>query len=205
MSSYSVSKPLAILFIACGLALILSNVLLARRLSQLARLDDLLNVSNKLETGGVVPPLVGYDLSGNKVTYSYGDDSRDTMLLVLSPGCHACDENWPKWNRLIKSLDSQSTRLVIANIASIPVTPDYISRHQINGIPLVAEVSAESMQAYRLAYTPQTILIGHDGRVRKVHTGVLNDGMFAFSTSCSALSDGHCVSGSAGLIASIAH
>ncbi len=205
MSSYSISKPLALLFLACGLALIFSNVLLARRLSQLQRLDDLLNSSNKLELGGIVPPLVGYDLSGNKVTYSYGEDSRDTMLLVLSPGCHACDENWPKWNRMIKSLDGHSTRLVIANIASIPVTSEYISRHQIDGIPLVAEVSAESLQAYRLAYTPQTILIGHDGRVRKVHTGMLSDGTFAFSTSCSESSDGHCVSGSAGLIASGAH
>jgi hypothetical protein len=202
VSSYSVSKPLAILFIVCGLALIFSNVLLARRLSQLSRLDDLLNASNKLETGGVVPPLVGYDLSGQKVTYSYGDDSRDTMLLVLSPGCHACDENWPKWNRLIKSLDTQSTRLVIANIASIPVTPDYISRHQISGIPLVAEVSAESLQAYRLGYTPQTILISHDGRVRKVYTGVLNDNTFALDAGCSMSPSGHCVSESANLTAS---
>lgn len=202
MSSYSVSKPLAILFVACGLALIVSNVLLARRLSQLARLDDLLNASNKLETGGIVPPLVGYDLSGNKVTYSYGGDVRDTMLLVLSPGCHACDENWPKWNQLIKSLDSKSTRLVIANIASIPVTNEYITRHQIDGIPLVAEVSAESMQAYRLAYTPQTILISHDGRVRRVHTGVLNDNTFAFQTRCSGSPDRRCGYESATLIAS---
>jgi len=202
VSSYNVSKPLAILFLACGLALVLSNVFLARRLAELRGLDDLLNISNKLEPGGVVPPLIGYDLAGKKVTYTYGEDSRDTILLIMSPACHACDENWPKWKQLIQSLDTQSTRLVIANIASSPVTPDYIARHQIDGIPLMAEVSAESMQAYRLAYTPQTILVGHDGRVRKVHTGALNDENFALDTGCSSFAPVRCFAESASLLVS---
>ena len=59
MGSFSVSKLLAAVLLAGCLALIVSNVLLARRLSQLKQLDDFLNAANKLELGGVVPPLVG--------------------------------------------------------------------------------------------------------------------------------------------------
>ena len=40
MGSFSVSKPLAAVLLAGCLALIASNVLLARRLSQLKQLDD---------------------------------------------------------------------------------------------------------------------------------------------------------------------
>jgi hypothetical protein len=202
VGSFSVSKPLAAVLLAGCLALIASNVLLARRLSQLKQLDDFLNAANKLELGGVVPPLVGYDISGNKVTYEYGRDSRETLLLVFSPTCHACDENWPKWNRLIQSVDTRSTRLVIANISGAPVSADYVARHNIAAVPLVAEVSAESQQAYRLAYTPQTILIGSDGKVRKVHTGVLAGSTFVLNLGCTPASDPHCGQ-SAGSVASV--
>jgi hypothetical protein len=174
-----IRTSLLLFFFVCGLALVVSNVLLARRLGQVQKLDDLLNASNKLELGRTVPALVGYDLDGKKVSYGFGQDSRDTLLLVLAPGCHACDENWPNWTRLLKSLHSDSTRTLIANIASTPpITADYLARHGAGGVPIVAEVSAESAQAYHLAYTPQTILIDRDGKVRKVKTGLLQDSDF---------------------------
>jgi hypothetical protein len=193
VGSVTIRKSLLVLFLVAGLALVASNLLLARRLGQLQRLDDLLNTSNKLQPGSLVPSLVGYDLAGKKVSYSYGEDSRDTLLLILSPGCHACDENWPNWTRLIQSLNSHDTRLVVANItADPPITSDYIARHGIAGVALIAEMSAESAQAYRLSYTPQTILIGRDGRVRKVYTGMLRDDFFV-DLGCATRAD--CVGG----------
>jgi hypothetical protein len=194
VSSITIKKSLAFLLLAFGILLIVSNVLLARRIAQMRKIDDQLNASNKLEPGSAVPPLIGYDVAGNKLTYDYGTDPRDTVLLVFSPGCHACDENWPNWTRLIKGLNSQSTRLVIANVASgLPVTSEYIARHEIGGVPLIAEVSPESMQAYRMIYTPQTILVGRDGKVRKVQTGAFSDKVFALESNCSQAADGHCL------------
>ena len=194
MGSITVKKSLAFLLLTFGLLLVVSNVLLARRIAQMRKIDDQLNASNKLEPGSAVPPLIGYDVAGNKLTYDYGTDPRDTVLMVFSPGCHACDENWPNWTRLIKELNSQSTRLVIANVASgLPVTSEYIARHEIGGIPLIAEVSPESMQAYRMIYTPQTILIGHDGKVRKVQTGAFSDKVFALESKCPPDADAHCL------------
>jgi hypothetical protein len=205
VGSITIKKSLALLFLACGVALVVSNALLVRRISQLRRIDEQLNISNRLEPGSTVPPLVGYDLAGNKVTYSYGDDPRDTVLLVFSPGCHACDENWPNWTRLIKGLDSKTTRLVIANIASgLPVTTEYITQHEISGIPVITEVSPESMQAYRMLYTPQTILVGRDGKVRKVQTGSLKEKDFALDLGCSA-PGARCSDKGTGTVASLSH
>lgn len=182
MGSITIKKSLALVLLVFAVGLVISNALLARRIAQMQALDDALNASNKLSPGASLPPLVGYDSTGKKLTYSYGDDSRDTLLLLFSPGCHACDENWPNWTRLIHSLDRQSTRLVIANVASgLPVTSEYVARHEIEGFPLLTQVSPESMQAYKMLYTPQTILIGHDGKVRKVQTGSLADMAFAAS------------------------
>lgn len=183
MKPYTVSKPLALLLLFCGLALIVTNVLMARRLSQVRRFSDLLNNQNKLQPGALLPALMGYDREGKKVIYAFNDNTRDTLLLVLSPGCHACDDNWPNWNRLIGKLDAKSIRLIIANATpNLVVTEDYLARHQIKEVPLVAEVMPEIAQSYRMGYTPQTVLIDHTGRVKKVQTGILTDNSFTLVT-----------------------
>jgi hypothetical protein len=191
VGAVTIKKSLLFLFLALALALVVSNVMLTRRLSHLQRLNDLLNTASKLQPGTSVPPLVGFDGKGSKVTYSYGEDPRDTLLFVLSPGCHACEENWPNWTRVIKKLNGQTTRLLLANVTSnLPVTSDYVAKHEIAGVPILAEVAAESLQAYRMAYTPQTILIGRDGIVREVYTGQLREDVLA--TDCRAGATNHC-------------
>jgi AhpC/TSA family len=174
----TIRKSVVLLSLACGITLVVSNTLLASRVAQLRRLDDFFNRSNKLQPGDRVPPLVGYDVTGKKMSYEYGSaDARDTLLLVLSPTCHACDDNWPNWTRMVRELKSQNMRLLIANIAAAsPLTSDYLAKHEVATASVVAEVSAESMEAYKLAYTPQTILIAPDGKVLKVRTGMLKEG-----------------------------
>jgi hypothetical protein len=179
VGSYTISKPLALLFLFCGITLTVTNVVMAHRLSKVHQFGDLLNAANKLHIGAKVPQLVGYDLDGKKITYDYGVDSRDTLLLILSPGCHACDENWPNWTRLIHSVDSKSVRLIIANVTyTFPMTKEYVTQHGIAAIPVLSEVNAESMQAYHFGYTPQTLLIGSNGEVKKVETGLLLNDAF---------------------------
>jgi hypothetical protein len=174
----TIRKSVVFLFLACAIALVISSSLLASRLARLQRLDDLLNKSNRLQAGETVPPLVGYDLTGKQVRYAYGiTDQRDTLLLVLSPTCHACEYNWPNWTQMIRKLNGQKTRLLIANIAAgSALTTDYLAKHQVAADNVIAEVSAESIQAYKLGYTPQTILIAPDGKVVRVHTGMLKEG-----------------------------
>jgi hypothetical protein len=120
----------------------------------------------------------GRGWNGKQVRYAYGiTDQRDTLLLVLSPTCHACEYNWPNWTQMIRKLNGQKTRLLIANIAAgSALTTDYLAKHQVAADNVIAEVSAESIQAYKLGYTPQTILIAPDGKVVRVHTGMLKEG-----------------------------
>ena len=191
MGSVTIKKSLAFLIFVFGIALVVSNVFLARRVSHLQQIGNLLNTSNKLEIGATVPPLAGYDASGGKLTYSYGEDSRDTLVLAFSPGCRTCDENWPNWTHLIHAINSASTRVVLVNVAPLlKVTPEYLAHHDIGKIPLITEVSPESVEAYRMLYTPQTIVVGRDGKVRRVQVGVIDGKTFAPELACSPGS--HC-------------
>jgi len=52
-------------------------------------------------------------------------------------------------------------------------TREYISRYDLNTIPVIAEPDPEVRVAYNLLLTPQTILISSDAKVEKVWTGVL--------------------------------
>ena len=187
-SSYSVNKTLAIIFVSCSVLLLLANVRLQYKVAQGEQLYKAMVAGGQPRAGMAVPPLVGYDLNGKKITLDYGKDHRKTLLLVFSPSCHACDANWPEWQRLIRSSNATDERIILANIATSDpaVTADYITRHHIDSIPALAEVSAESMVAYRLQYTPQTILIGSDGRIEKAYTGVLSSEQFVGKEAISA-------------------
>ncbi len=176
MGTYEIKKSFLLAFAVLCISLFITNILLMKRLSELKRFNDALSVPTKLQIGAVVPSFVGYDGAGRKVSYDYGVDTRKTVLLILSPTCHACDENWPNWNRLISMLDLSKIRLVIANInTTAPVSTNYVSKHGISNIPLLSETSPETMAAYKLGYTPQTIVIAADGKVEKVEIGLVDD------------------------------
>jgi hypothetical protein len=184
-SNYSVKKVFVIALVGLSVALVVTNFLLVQRVVRMKKLVAMLGVPHDLLPGTVVPPFVGFDMSGKKVLFGYGQDPRPTVILSLSPGCHACDKNWPSWNSLIRSVPSDSVRLLIANVAaSIPVTDEYLNRHGIRGIPLIDDISPETFYAYHLGVTPQTILVGADGKVRDVQTGAFEAKSLEIALSC---------------------
>lgn len=188
-TSYSIHKTLLIVFVACSILLLLANIRLSQQLAQYRRNYQNTVDANQPQAGMIVPPLVGYDLDGNKITIDYGKDSRKTLILALSPSCHACDDNWPQWQQLLLSNQAKDVRIVLADVATNepPLSKTYVAQHGIQALPTLAEVTAESMIAYHLQYTPQTILIDQTGRVEKVQSGAISAGQFESSLAASAL------------------
>lgn len=179
-TTYSIHKTLLILIIACSMLLLLANIRLSMQLSKYRRdYQNTIN-ANQPRAGMIVPPLVGYDLNGDKLAIGYGKDSQKTLILALSPSCHACDDNWPQWQRLIASEHAKGVRIVLADIATNepPLSKAYVTQHGIGSLPVLAEVTAESMIAYHLQYTPQTILVDQTGKVEKVQSGAISSGEF---------------------------
>jgi peroxiredoxin len=163
------------IFAFLGLAILLSvtNVLLI--LQNRDQRETLQAFRNQLELqpGNFMPPVSGKDAHGNPLVVGYGQDKKKTVMLVFSPKCRICDENWPNWQRTLRAADKEGARVVAVNLAST-LARDYLDQHGLAGRDVIAQADPNSILAYNLRYTPQTIVIGPDAKVQWVWTGSLS-------------------------------
>lgn len=169
------SSVLAIWFFAIlSAALTASNVFLLKKVSvlsaQLEQSGELLSRKLGVDSGTTVPAITGYDVSGHRLKFPYGKDSRKTVVLVFSPRCNACITQWPIWHKIVASLDGKKFRVVAIDQASLTST-DYLDTYQLRDFNVIASPDAETILAYDLRATPQTILVGATGIVEAVWTG----------------------------------
>jgi peroxiredoxin len=173
MKSYplvcEVNSKVAALLMIVGVVLLLVNVLLAQQNKKLKMLASKPDRALEIKAGTMLPTLEGIDSDGNRQSISYGQ----TVLLVFSPRCRVCGENLPNWEAIINGIDRESFRLFAISLQSQGVK-EYASRHGINGVTILTEIDSKYRVAYNLALTPQTILIGSDGKAERVWTGLLH-------------------------------
>lgn len=162
----------------CCLLLLCANVALIRQNSQLKARLALPPPALEASAGAQVPDLRGVDPEGKPVEVLYGKDSRKVLVLVFSPTCPFCDQNWPGWQRVISSLDRSAVRPVAVDVTSA-TTAGFVLQHQLAGMPVLLKVDPRATLDYRFQLTPQTILVDPAGKVEKVWTGVLNDSSLA--------------------------
>jgi hypothetical protein len=162
----------------CCLLLLAANIALIRQNKDLKARVALAPPSLEAAAGAQMPDLRGFDQAGKPVEVAYGKDQRKVLVMVFSPTCGFCDQNWPKWQQVISSLDSSAARPVLVDVTAT-TNATFISQHQLTSLPVVVQVDPQAVVNYRFHLTPQTILLDHTGRVEKVWTGVLNDSALA--------------------------
>jgi peroxiredoxin len=160
-----------VLLLALNIALVFQNRELKSRLSMP---PPVLQAT----AGSQMPDLKGFDPDGKPVEVRYGTDPRQVLVLVFSPTCPFCEQNWPKWTAVIKSLDGSLVRPVGVDVTST-TTDIFDSQHAMGEMPVIAEVDPVARVDYRFQLTPQTILLDATGKVEKVWSGVLNDAAVA--------------------------
>ena len=163
---------------ACCVVLLAANIALIHQNSQLKAQLSLPPPVMEAAAGAQVPDLRGVDLEGKPVEVLYGKDSRKVLVLVFSPTCPFCDQNWPKWQQVISSLDRSAVRPVLVDVTST-TTAGFVSQHQLSSLPVILKADPRATVDYRMHLTPQTILVDPNGKVEKVWTGVLNDSSLA--------------------------
>lgn len=166
------NRNIAVFLTITGIVLLLINVLLVQQNNQLKVLARRPDRALEAKPGTALPPLEGIDSNGNRHSIDYGQDSRKTVLFVLSPRCNACEQNMPNWLAIINRLDRGGFRLAAVSLQAEGIK-EYASRHKFNQIPILTNIDPKYRVAYNLALTPQIILIGSDGKVEKVWTGLL--------------------------------
>jgi hypothetical protein len=152
--------------------LLLVNILLVQQNKKLKVLASRPDRALEVRPGTALPPLEGFDSDGQKHSINYGQDSRKTVLLVLSPRCHACEENRPNWEAIISGFDRRSFRLATVSLQSEGAR-EYVRQPEMDKVPVLTKIDPRLKVAYNLALTPQIILIDRGGKVEKVWTGVL--------------------------------
>jgi peroxiredoxin len=159
---------------ACCVVLLAVNIALIHQNSQLKAQLSQPPPALEVTTGTQMPDLKGFDPEGKPVEVDYGKDPRKVLVLVFSPTCPFCEQNWPKWDQVISSLDRSVVRPVGVDVTSTSQAP-FLSQHQLTGLPVFEKVEPHVMLNYRFQLTPQTILLDPAGKVEKVWTGVMTD------------------------------
>lgn len=152
--------------LASNLALLALNHRLRRGLAAAAK--------PHLEAGDVVPPLRALDASGKPAHVGFGGDGRRTLVLVFSPTCGWCDLNMPSWSALLDGAGPRGVR-TFAVATRQERSAEYAARHRLARAGVLVEAEPRDAFAWRLVVTPQTILIGPDGRVERNWVGALRD------------------------------
>lgn len=166
---------LVVLMVAFAVSMLALNLHLSVRNSQLrAQLNAEFQrhaLENTPVPGWVMPPLKGHDPKGNPLEINLQSPGGRKLLLVFSPACEVCNENWPKWDSLLMNSEISSYLLPISFEKS--VSGDYLKQHKIADRPVLVALAPNTAASMRLVMTPQTILV-NDGRVVQSWTGRLS-------------------------------
>ena len=162
-----------ILLAACCLLLLGLNIALITQNHSLKAQLAQEPLTTAAPAGTQVHDLRGFDVQGKPLLVSYrGEIRRKVLLFVFSPTCRFCAENWPNWWRVFSELDRNAVQPAAVDVTAT-ATADFIAQHQMTSMPVFVQVDPKAVPEYHFHLTPQTILVGADGKVEKVWSGVL--------------------------------
>ncbi len=124
----------------------------------------LINVglAHRLPPGTDVPSFRAVDLRGQPRTIVYNNESKPTVLYVLTPACSWCARNMDNFKALVDQENSQY-RFIAVSLSRHGLA-EYVAKNDLN-LPVYTDLSAETQKAYKLGGTPQTIVVSPEGRL----------------------------------------
>lgn len=166
------SRPTVIAFILIALCLLALNVVLLKQNRDLKNEKTNRLATPELAVGTQLSVLRGRNLNGNQEEISFGNDKRKSVLLILSPECSFCEKNLPIWKQIINGIDQSLFRVTVVSLSSHNLEKS-LSQLQLDAGSVLTDVDPQDRQTYYFSSVPQTILVGTDGKVERVWTGLL--------------------------------
>lgn len=166
------TPPFRHLLVFCLLALsAITNLLLVGKVRELRSTITALKSEHSSTPGTRLPPLTAQDMSGQSVTIRFDEIQVPTLLYVFSPSCGWCRKNEDN----ISSLASQAGDSI--RIIGLTLSTDGLTEYVADRFPPVKVIRPDSqtMTAYKLSGTPETILVSSDGIVLRVWKGAYSD------------------------------
>lgn len=145
------------------------NLVLARQLRSLSNVRSLKAADRFLKVGTSVPPIAANRLDGQgNVLISFETEPRPTVLYVFTPTCGWCARNLANFSALVNRRESQYRILGLS--LSDHGLEEYIAANGLT-VPIYSGLSTDTVRAYKLGSTPQTIVISPKGRVLRNWVG----------------------------------
>lgn len=161
-----------IALLAVALISIALNLLLSREVARLRDTIASLKSEGGLAVGASLPPFQAFDLNGKAVTVAYSEDRRPTLLYVFSPSCGWCARNLANIRHLTATV-KDDYRIWGISLSSQGLEK-YLREAGID-FPVLTQASANSLEAYKLGGTPQTLVISAEGTLLKNWIGAYVD------------------------------
>ena len=158
---------------ALGIVLVVNTVRLVQTNRSLTRQIINMHRSIELSAGARVPPVAGTDFAGRDYSLDTASETAPVLLLVFSPTCPACNQNWPQWDSLVATQEKLGGKIVAVDISG-RVRDDYLAVHGLARHAVLTAVAPETAMSYRFRFTPQTLIL-RKGEVVRGWTGVLRD------------------------------
>jgi len=150
---------------AVTVALVVSvtlNVLLAHRVRSLNNFQTEKMADRLLKVGTTALPIVAKRLNAQQEMISYNASKQSTVLYVFTPPCSWCARNMDNFKTLVESEGGQYRFIGLS--LSEQGLGEYVSKNEFK-LPVYSGLSLETLKAYKLGSTPQTIVISPDGKV----------------------------------------
>ncbi|MEQ1603481.1 MAG: hypothetical protein ABL999_01280 [Pyrinomonadaceae bacterium] len=124
------------------------------------------------DIGFKFPVIAGNSISGIEESYSLEDSQKKTLLLVFSPYCEYCQQQYPTWRRTIEQLDPSRWRVLGLTGEKDPaIVEKHLEQMNIGNIKVLL-ISPNDLRKTRLLYTPMTIVVNTAGQAENVWPGL---------------------------------
>ena len=113
------------------------------------------------------------DLDGLDSELAYDDSPRDSVVLVFTTTCPACQKNLGHWRDLHRRFGDRY-RFVAVGLDSPEATRSWVEE---NDVPFQVVLPADRTsfrRDYGISSVPQTLVVSTDGRVKLTQPGVLS-------------------------------
>jgi peroxiredoxin len=163
MKTLSTRLLIALLLVSAGLNFALGRIVVNSRVR---------HTSPAVAKGATMPALRVNDLEGRPVTIPYLDVSTPTIVYLFSPHCVFCKKNVKAMASLQGQL-SGSYRFIGVSLAKEDLK-QFIKESDLH-FPIYTDLDPAIATAYKAGATPQTFVIGRDGRLQSMWTGYYSD------------------------------
>ena len=149
--------------ITAGLVLSVAlNVLLAHRVRTLIREQSARIVEQRLKIGASVAQIQAKRLGGQQEVVAYAGVPQPTVLYVFTPSCSWCARNMDNLKTLLDKKRSDY-RFVGVSLSDQGLV-EYVVKNDLK-LPVYSGLTPETLMAYKLGSTPQTIIVSPEGKV----------------------------------------